>query len=110
MMIPLIVLGVAIVMMACEAARPGRSWPRVAGWWLRAALLNGAQIAMVFLAGIAWDGWMLRHRPWSADTLGVTGGALAGYVVITLLYYWWHRWRAVLLIFTRELQRRRVVD
>ena len=54
MMIPLIVLGVAIVMMACEVARPGRSWPRVAGWWLRAALLNGVQIAMVFLAGIAW--------------------------------------------------------
>ena len=93
MMIPLIVLGVAIVMMACEVARPGRSWPRVAGWWLRAALLNGAQIGIVFLAGVAWDGWMLRHRLWSADGLGITGEALVGYLVITFIYYWWHRWR-----------------
>ena len=93
MLIPLIVLGVALVMMACEAARPGRSWPRVAGWWLRAALLNAAQVGMVFLAGLAWDRWMLGLRPWSADGLGVTGGALVGYLVITFVYYWWHRWR-----------------
>ena len=93
MMIPLIVLGVAVVMIACEVARPGRSWPQVAGWWLRAALLNGLQIAVVYLAGTAWDGWMQRHRPWSADGLGVAGGALVGYLAITFIYYWWHRWR-----------------
>jgi sterol desaturase/sphingolipid hydroxylase (fatty acid hydroxylase superfamily) len=93
MTIPLIVFGVALLMMACEAARPGRSWPRVAGWWLRAALLNAAQVGMVFLAGVAWDRWMVRSRPWSADCLGVTGGALVGYLVITFIYYWWHRWR-----------------
>ncbi|HEY7425125.1 MAG TPA: sterol desaturase family protein [Gemmataceae bacterium] len=93
MIVPLIVLGVAGVMVLCEVARPGRSWPRVAGWWLRAFLLNGLQIGVVLLAGVAWDGWMLRHRPWSADALGVPGGALLGYLAITFLYYWWHRWR-----------------
>lgn len=31
--------------------------------------------------------------PWSADALGTAGGAIAGYVVMTLIYYWWHRWR-----------------
>ena len=36
---------------------------------------------------------MVRHRPWSADRLGVTGVALVGYLAITLVYYWWHRWR-----------------
>ena len=50
-------------MIACEAASPGRPWPRVAGWWLRAALLNGAQVGMVFLAGHLWDGWMVRPTP-----------------------------------------------
>jgi alkylation response protein AidB-like acyl-CoA dehydrogenase len=25
----------------------------------------------VWLAGVAWDGWMVRHRPWSSDELGV---------------------------------------
>ncbi len=93
MFVPLIVGAVAVVMIACEAVRPGRSWPRVAGWWLRALLLNGVQVAMVFVAGHVWDGWMLRHRPWSADALGATGGALAGYLLITFVYYWWHRWR-----------------
>ena len=27
------ILIVAAVMIAVEAARPGRSWPGVAGWW-----------------------------------------------------------------------------
>ncbi|MCI0408435.1 MAG: sterol desaturase family protein, partial [Acidobacteria bacterium] len=93
MTIPLIVIGVAFLMMVCEATRPGRSWPRVAGWWLRAALLNGVQVGSVFVAGVAYDRWFAAHRPWSADGLGVAGGALAGYVAITFFYYWWHRWR-----------------
>ena len=93
MLVCLIVIAAALAMMACEAVRPGRSWPQVAGWWLRAALLNGVQVGSVFLSGYAWDGWMQRHRFWSADALGVDGGALVGYLVITFCYYWWHRWR-----------------
>ena len=93
MSITLIVLGTGIVMMICEVARPGRSWPQVAGWWTRAALLNGLQGVMVFIAGVTWDRWLIEHRLWSADTLGVTGGAIAGYLTITFIYYWWHRWR-----------------
>ena len=34
------VLVVAVLMIVVEVARPGRAWPRVAGWWRRAALLN----------------------------------------------------------------------
>lgn len=93
MTIPLIVLGFAAVMIAVEAARPGRSWPRVGGWWFRAALLNLCQVGTVWLSGVAWDRWMQRHRLWSIDSLGVAGGAAVGYVVITFIYYWWHRWR-----------------
>jgi sterol desaturase/sphingolipid hydroxylase (fatty acid hydroxylase superfamily) len=93
MMIPAIVLLVGIVMMLCEATRPGRNWPNVAGWWLRAALLNGIEAASVFVAGVAWDRWFITHRLWSADSLGHVGGALTGYLVITFIYYWWHRWR-----------------
>lgn len=93
MLIPLIVIGAALVMMVVEMRRPGRSWPTVAGWWLRAGLLNGFEVATVFVAGLAWDRWMAQHRPWSADALGVTGGAIVGYLAITFFYYWWHRWR-----------------
>jgi sterol desaturase/sphingolipid hydroxylase (fatty acid hydroxylase superfamily) len=91
--VALIVLCAAVAMLLAELARSGRSWPRVRGWWLRAVLLNGVQAAIVYLAGVAWDGWMLEHRPWSADGLGVAAGAGLGYLVITLLYYWWHRLR-----------------
>ena len=93
MIVALTVSVVALVMISIEVGRPGRAWPRVAGWWCRAALLNGFQALMVFAAGVAWDGWMFRHRPWSADALGAAGGAIVGYVVMTLIYYWWHRWR-----------------
>ena len=88
MIVPLVVLGAALAMIFLEIASPGRSWPKVAGWWFRAALLNGFQALMVLAAGLLWNGWMLRHRPWSADGLGVTGGAIAGIMVCgaALLY------------------------
>jgi sterol desaturase/sphingolipid hydroxylase (fatty acid hydroxylase superfamily) len=88
-----VVLVAAVAMMAVEALAPGRRWPQVRGWWMRALLLNGAQVAVTLVAGRAWDGWMLSHRPWSADGLGTVGGALLGYLAITFVYYWWHRWR-----------------
>ena len=91
--IPRFVIVVAVVMIAVEIMRPGRSWPQVSGWWTRAALLNACQVGTAYLAGFAWDGWMLRRRLWSADVLGVNGGAIVGYFVITFVYYWWHYWR-----------------
>ena len=91
--IPLIVLAAALLMIVVEVRHGGRRWPKVRGWWLRALLLNGFQVGAVWIAGVAWNGWMLRHRPWNADALGVTGGALLGYLAITFFFYWWHRWR-----------------
>ena len=80
-------------MIAVEIAVPGRRWPVVAGWWTRAIALNAVQAAIAFLAGTTWDGWMERHRLFSAEALGTTGGAIVGYLVITFVYYWWHRAR-----------------
>jgi sterol desaturase/sphingolipid hydroxylase (fatty acid hydroxylase superfamily) len=93
MIVPAIVLAVAIVMIAVELAAPGRRWPAVAGWWTRAVALNSVQAGIAFLAGTTWDGWMERHRFFSAEALGTTGGAITGYLVITFVYYWWHRAR-----------------
>jgi sterol desaturase/sphingolipid hydroxylase (fatty acid hydroxylase superfamily) len=93
MLIPLIVAAVGLLMIGVEIIYPRRRWPQVAGWWLRAALLNGAQVGMVYLAGIGWDGWMSECRPWSADWMGDTAGGIVGYLAITFVYYWWHRWR-----------------
>ena len=93
MFVTFVVLALGLVMMLVERLKPGRAFPTVATWWTRAIALNAVQVGMVFLAGYTWNGWMVRHRPWSADRLGLYGGALVGYVVITFIYYWWHRWR-----------------
>jgi sterol desaturase/sphingolipid hydroxylase (fatty acid hydroxylase superfamily) len=88
-----VVFALGVVMLLVERAAPGRRWPAVTGWWRRAIALNLVQVASSYLAGVAYDGWLLRHRPWSADSLGVFGGAAAGYLAITLVYYAWHRAR-----------------
>jgi len=92
-LITLLVLVAAAAMIVVEQVRPARNWPRVRGWWSRAVLINGVQVGMVFIAGVAWEKWMAGRRPWSADALGTTGGAIVGYIAITFVYYWWHRWR-----------------
>jgi hypothetical protein len=56
--IPRLVLAVGILMLLVELAQPGRRWPKVAGWWTRAVLLNCCQIASIYVAGFLWDtGW-----------------------------------------------------
>lgn len=102
MVVPIIVLGVALIMIWLESRQPGRAWPRVAGWWWRASLLNGVQLALVVLTGVAWNEWMMEHRPsWSADGLGNDLGAVVGYLLLTFIYYWWHRWRHEVTLFWR---------
>lgn len=93
MVVAAVVLAAAIVMMAVEHLRTGRRWPGAVGWWARAALLNGFQVAAAYAGGRYWDSWLSAHRLWSADALGSVGGALAGYLAITFIYYWWHRLR-----------------
>jgi sterol desaturase/sphingolipid hydroxylase (fatty acid hydroxylase superfamily) len=93
MLVSLLVTAVALVMMAVEARRPGRRWPQVRGWWVRALALNGVQAGSVFVAGATYDRWMAGARPWSTPALGAVGGSVVGYVAITFVYYWWHRAR-----------------
>ena len=87
------VTGVGVLMLTAERLRPGRRWPDVTGWVARAVALNAVQLVIVLFVGGVWDGWMARHRPWSADALGPIAGGLLGYVAITFVYYWWHRAR-----------------
>ncbi|MHC4379555.1 MAG: sterol desaturase family protein [Planctomycetota bacterium] len=92
-MIPLAVITIAVLMILMEVWKGDRPWPKVRGWWRRAFLLNGFQFAVAYAAPVMWDSWMPELRPWSADSLGTTAAALLGYLAITFLFYWWHRWR-----------------
>src|SRR5690349_24487963 len=92
-MVVLIVVAVAALLIFVERLRPGRRFPLVRGWYARVFVLNAFQVAVIFTLGAAHDRWLVQHRPWSADRLGLVGGALAGYFAITLVYYFWHRAR-----------------
>ena len=83
----------AVVMIGIETWKEARPWPKVLGWWGRAFLLNGIQVAIVYLAGKTWDPWLAEHRLFHGDGLGPWWGPLLGYLAITFVYYWWHRWR-----------------
>ncbi len=87
------VLAVALVMMLVEWLRPGRAWPKVQGWLLRALIFNGLQIASVFLAGRVWDGWLRKHSLMDINVNSWWLSGLFGYFVITFVFYWWHRAR-----------------
>ncbi len=94
MYVTIIVLAIAIGMIIVEIIKPGRSWNKVKTWWRRALILNMVQVSSVYIAGIAWDKWFLGASLWNAEEYtGTNGGALLGYLVITFIYYWWHRLR-----------------
>src|SRR5688500_427956 len=83
----------AASMILIELIAGARRWPRVATWWLRALLLNGVQVAVALVAGMTWERWLSDYRLWSVESLGIAAQVALGYVAITFVYYWWHRWR-----------------
>jgi sterol desaturase/sphingolipid hydroxylase (fatty acid hydroxylase superfamily) len=86
------VLILALIMIAYEQWQGARSFPRIAGWWLRVILLNTAQILVVFLSTYTWDKWGFQLRLWHCNFSDTTGAWL-GYVINTFFFYWWHRIR-----------------
>jgi hypothetical protein len=78
MHIPIALLGVALLMMGVERAQPSRAFPKVVGWMFRAILFNSIQVGVVYAAGVGLEPWFQRHRPWSADGLGLLGGSAVG--------------------------------
>lgn len=89
-LITVCVMCLGVAMMVVEHVHPGRKFREVRGWLGRAISINACQVGSVLLAGVVWNGWMARHRLWSTDRLGVYPGAVAGYFVLTFVYYWWH--------------------
>lgn len=88
-----IVLGTGLCLMMAERLWPGRSLPKVPGFYLRGLLLNLVQAGVVFVAGVTFEDAISAVRPFSADSLGTVGGVAVGYLTITFVYYVWHRAR-----------------
>lgn len=92
MLITFIVVGVAVAMMFIESRRPARALPRSKGWWPRALALNGVQAFSVWALGRSLDPWLAPDVGALKDA-GPIVGALAGYFVLSFVYYLWHRAR-----------------
>jgi sterol desaturase/sphingolipid hydroxylase (fatty acid hydroxylase superfamily) len=102
-MVVAIVLAFAVAMFAVEATRPARAWPRVAGWWTRAALINGFQIGFPLFAGVTWERWLHRHQLLSTARLGLPAELAIGYFSSLLWLYWSHRARHAVPLLWRWL-------
>ena len=77
-----------------ERARPGWRLPRVRGWWWRVVAINGAQLAVVVVAGFTWERWAAHDSLLRlSDHLGSVPGGVVAYLIATFVFYWWHRAR-----------------
>jgi sterol desaturase/sphingolipid hydroxylase (fatty acid hydroxylase superfamily) len=77
-----------------ERLYPARPLPPVEKWWSRVVVVNILQAGVVVLGGFTWERWMLGSSVLHlTHTLGIPGSSLTAYLVITLVYYWWHRLR-----------------
>ena len=81
-----------LVMLAIEARWPARAFPPRRAWrWLGIAfLLLIASVGTVLPLLLPLD-WMAAHRWIDGTGLGVAGGALLGWVVLSALGFAWHR-------------------
>ena len=93
MIVVLFIAIIAILMIIYEYRQPGRTFPKVRNWWLRALFFNSLQVATVYLAGLTWDKWMMDSSHGHLRSLNDFWGSLITYFLITFVFYWWHRWR-----------------
>ena len=94
-MVPIsIILAATVLFFLAERALPGRELPEAPGWYVRAALLNFAQLGIVMLAGVAWNHWL---QQWSLFHISRSMPAflqgLFSWFIGTFVFYWWHRAR-----------------
>lgn len=87
----LLVVGVGVLLILGERIAPAWRWPVPPLWWARAAVLNGIQAGVSFLGTATWD-HVFSHGSMMDGPHGSTGIAL-GYLLVTFVYYWWHRAR-----------------
>ncbi len=92
-----IMLIVVVLMFLIERFWPANDLPKVKHWWLRVVLTNLAQTGIVLVAGVTVDRWMSgwgMNSLWALNQhVSLFWQVMIGYIMITFVYYWWHRLR-----------------
>jgi sterol desaturase/sphingolipid hydroxylase (fatty acid hydroxylase superfamily) len=85
-------LGIALMIL--ERIFPDQTLEPVPGWWMRVIIINVLQLGVVILGGYTWNTWFAEFSVLHTDKyLSLPLQAICGYIVITFVYYWWHRIR-----------------
>jgi sterol desaturase/sphingolipid hydroxylase (fatty acid hydroxylase superfamily) len=80
------------VMLAVEGVAPARTFPLRRGWiWLGIAFLLLVGTLSTVVPLLVQPEWLQRHRWIDGSGLGVIGGTVVGYVVLSGVMYAWHR-------------------
>lgn len=88
-----IIIAAGVIFLVLERVVSEVALPYRRAWYPRALLANLAQLAVVVLAGLTWDEWFQGVSLVSLSHLPVWAQGLAGYLLTTLIYYFWHRAR-----------------
>ena len=91
MLYPIIAAGIFLIVL--ERIIPDQKLPDVDGWWLRVVIINILQLGVVFLATFTWDKWFLNWRFFELSGLPDFIGGFLSYLLVTFVFYWWHRFR-----------------
>lgn len=90
-------LGLAIpvtylVMLAVEHWRPARRFPPIPWWRTLGAVFVVILLTINMMLPLMLPvEWLATHRLLDLSSLGVGGGAVVGYLVVSLVNYVWHR-------------------
>lgn len=92
----LLILGSVLIaasfMIVCEVKQPRQKWPTVKAWWLRAFIMNGSQILISYITGYFIDAYFSQYALIHLN-INPFAQIFIGYLLITFIYYWWHRLR-----------------
>jgi sterol desaturase/sphingolipid hydroxylase (fatty acid hydroxylase superfamily) len=81
-----------LAMLAVEAAWPARRFPNRRGWrWIGIAFLVAIGTVSTVVPLLVPADWLAAHRWLDGTGLGVAGGTLVGWVVLSALAFLWHR-------------------
>ena len=89
--ISLTVFGLYAVLIALEAAFPGRPLPRVPGWRGRAFVVFLCYFFLSSYLPLVWAESLARYQVFNLESLPPLAGAVVGVLVFELFVYLWHR-------------------
>lgn len=89
-----LIVAIGLGLMALERLVPATRLPAVKGWWVRVAVINTLQLGVVLLGGVTWDRWLQRASVFDLPgAVGELPAAAIAYLILTFVFYWWHRAR-----------------